>query len=148
MDYSPPGSSVHGILLPGKNTGVGCHFLLQGIFLTQVLNWGLLHCRQMLYQLSYKGSPRQWDGRLTVLSELVSFKQNIEPPSRTHSELGFSSWWLVTSSFWWMDHSSWDGRVSPLFPSPSHALTPKRHPLQLNDECSWEGYYPSYLSLF
>ena len=31
MDYSPPGSSVHGIS-PGKNTGVGCHFLLQGIF--------------------------------------------------------------------------------------------------------------------
>ena len=34
MDCSPPGSSVHGIL-PGKNTGVGCPALLQGIFLTQ-----------------------------------------------------------------------------------------------------------------
>ena len=33
---------------PGKNTGVGCHFLLQGIFLTQGSNPGLLHCRQML----------------------------------------------------------------------------------------------------
>ena len=31
---------------PGKNTGVGCHGLLQGIFLTQGLNLGLLHCRQ------------------------------------------------------------------------------------------------------
>ena len=41
---------------PGaKNTGVGCHFLLQGIFLTQGSNLGLLHCRQILYQLSYKG---------------------------------------------------------------------------------------------
>ena len=30
---------------PGKNTSVGCHFLLQGIFLTQELNLGLLHCR-------------------------------------------------------------------------------------------------------
>ena len=30
---------------PGKNTGMGCHFLLQGIFLTQELNPGLLHCR-------------------------------------------------------------------------------------------------------
>ena len=29
MDYSPPGSSVHGIF-PGENTGVGCHFLLWG----------------------------------------------------------------------------------------------------------------------
>ena len=36
---------------PSKNTGVGCHFLLQEIFLTQRLNPGLLHCRQMLYHL-------------------------------------------------------------------------------------------------
>ena len=34
MDYSPPGSSVHGIT-SGKNSGVGCHFLLQGIFVAQ-----------------------------------------------------------------------------------------------------------------
>ena len=38
---------------PGKNTGVGCHFLLQGIFPTQELNLGLLHCRQITYQQSY-----------------------------------------------------------------------------------------------
>ena len=44
---------------PGKNSGVGCHFLLQWILLTQELNLGLLHCRQILYQLSYKGSPRR-----------------------------------------------------------------------------------------
>ena len=36
---------------PGKNTGVGCHFLLQGIFLTQELKPGLLYCSQVLYQL-------------------------------------------------------------------------------------------------
>ena len=41
---------------PGKNTGVGCHALLQGIFPTQGSNWGLLHCRQILYQLNYEGS--------------------------------------------------------------------------------------------
>ena len=52
MDYSPPGSSVHGDSL-GKNTGVGCHFLVQRIFLTQGLNPGLLHCRQTLHHLSY-----------------------------------------------------------------------------------------------
>ena len=34
---------------PGKNTGVGCHFLLQGIFQTQGLNLGLLYCPQILY---------------------------------------------------------------------------------------------------
>ena len=38
---------------PGKNNGVGCHFLLQEIFLTQGLNPGLLHCRQTLYRLSH-----------------------------------------------------------------------------------------------
>ena len=47
MDRSPLGSSIHGIF-PGKSTGVGCHFLLQGIFLTQGSNLGLLNCRQML----------------------------------------------------------------------------------------------------
>ena len=41
----------------GKNTGVRCHFLLQGIFLTQGSNPGLLHCRWTLYQLSHEGSP-------------------------------------------------------------------------------------------
>ena len=46
---------------PGKprNTGVGCHSLLQGTFLTQRSNPGLLHYRQMLYCLSYQGSPTQ-----------------------------------------------------------------------------------------
>ena len=39
-------------LSPGKDTGVGCQFLLQGIFLTQELNQRLLHCRWILYQLS------------------------------------------------------------------------------------------------
>ena len=41
-----------------KNTGVGSLSLLQQIFLTQELNHGLLHLRQILYQLSYQGSPR------------------------------------------------------------------------------------------
>ena len=42
---------------PGQNTGVGSLSLLQGIFPTQGLNPGLLHCRQIFYQLSHKGSP-------------------------------------------------------------------------------------------
>ena len=53
MDCSPPGSSVRGIL----RARVGCHFLLQGIFPTQGWNLGLLHCRQILYCLSHRGSP-------------------------------------------------------------------------------------------
>ena len=42
---------------PGKNTGEGWHFLLQGKFPTQGSNPGLLHCRQILYHLSHQGSP-------------------------------------------------------------------------------------------
>ena len=40
-----------------RNTGVGSLSLLQQIFPTQELNQGLLHCRQIRYQLSYQGSP-------------------------------------------------------------------------------------------
>ena len=43
---------------PGQKTGVGSHSLLQGIFPTQGSNTGLLHCRQILYQLSQQGSPK------------------------------------------------------------------------------------------
>ena len=47
-DCTSPGSSVHGIS-PGKNSGVDCPFLLQGIFPTQELHLCLLHCRWILY---------------------------------------------------------------------------------------------------
>ena len=53
IQCSPPGSSIYGF--SSKNTGVGCHFLLQGIFLSQALNPGHLHCRHSLL-LSQKGS--------------------------------------------------------------------------------------------
>ena len=46
---------------PGRNTGVGYHPLLQGIFPTQGSSPGLLHCRQILYHLSHQGSPCRWD---------------------------------------------------------------------------------------
>ena len=42
-----------------KSTGVGCRFLLQGIFPTQGSNPGLSHCRQMFYCLSHQGSPKE-----------------------------------------------------------------------------------------
>ena len=44
---------------PGKNTGVDCYFLLQGIFLTQGSIPGLLHCRKILYCLSHQGRPHK-----------------------------------------------------------------------------------------
>ena len=61
---------------PGKDTRVGCHFLLQGMFLTQRLNPGLPHCRQTLYHLSHQGSP----ANLLLLPNL---------DSRPHIDLAF-----------------------------------------------------------
>ena len=55
MDCCPPGSSVHGILQVRRR--VGCHAFLQGIFLTQGLNPGLLQFGQILYCLSHQESP-------------------------------------------------------------------------------------------
>ena len=56
----------HGLYGPwnsaGQNTGVGRLFLLQRIFPTQGSNPGLLHYRQILYQLSHKGNPRRLEG--------------------------------------------------------------------------------------
>ena len=51
LPTEPPGKS--------KNTGVGSLSLIQGIFLIQELNQGLLHYRRILYQLSYQGQIKQ-----------------------------------------------------------------------------------------
>ena len=83
----------HGLYSPwnslGQNTGVGSLALLQWISPTQELNQGLLHCRRILYQLSYQGSPlvplllhHFSRGRLCVTPEMAAHQS---PPS-----LGFS----------------------------------------------------------
>ena len=72
MDCSPPGSSVHGDS-PDKNTGVGCRAPLQEIFPTQGLIQGLLHCRQILYQLSYTSIIMVAFKKLFVLFFFFSF---------------------------------------------------------------------------
>ena len=73
-DYSPPGSSVHGIFQAGILEWIAiCHFLLQGIFLTQESNLRLLHwqvaslllshlesCNQ--YNLQYNKEASEWNG--------------------------------------------------------------------------------------
>ena len=56
-----------------QNSGVGRRSLLQGIFPTQGLNPGLLHCRQILYQLSHKGSPR--------ILEWIAFPSPVDLPN-------------------------------------------------------------------
>ena len=78
-DCSPQRSSVHGDSL-GKNTGVGCHALLQGIFPTQGLNPGIPHCRWILYHLIHQGSPSLiWgDPKLEGYPENVTIKPRLE----------------------------------------------------------------------
>ena len=72
---------------PVRNTGVGCHVLLQGVFLTQGLNLrllSLLHCRQVLYPQSHLGSSRsgqliKTSGHRKVLSSWIRNFDNPVP---------------------------------------------------------------------
>ena len=61
MDCTPPGFSLWDC--PGKSTGVGCHFLLKGIFSTRESNWGLLHWQADSLPLSHLGSPWWFMGK-------------------------------------------------------------------------------------
>ena len=61
---------------PGQNTGVGSLSILQGIFSTQELNPGLLHCSQILYQLSHKGNPRILEWVAYPFSSVSSWPRN------------------------------------------------------------------------
>ena len=101
MDCSLPGSSIHGNS-PGKNTGVGCHALLQGFFPTQGSNPGLPHCRQILYYLNNQGSlttlewvaypfsrgtswPRNWTGVSCIAGGFFTSWAAREDPNMLHS---------------------------------------------------------------
>ena len=81
---------------PGNSTGVGCHFLLQGIFPTQGLNAGLPHCRQMLYSLSHQGSP------MTNLDSILKSREDITLLKRS-----------IQSKLWFFQQSCMDVRVGP-----------------------------------
>ena len=80
---------------PDKNTGVGCHFLLWGIFLTQGSNPGLLYCRQILYQLRHHlpfGPPRGRHNLWPGLTRESDFPWRCELLSLSCSEN--SPWWI------------------------------------------------------
>ena len=89
---------------PGRNTGVGCHFLLQGIFPTQASNSHHLYCRQILYSLSHQASP----ALLLLLSHFSRVRLCATPETAAHQappSLGLSR----------QEH--WSGLP---FPSPVH----------------------------
>ena len=82
--------SVHGILHT-KNTGLDFHSFLQGIFPTQGLNPGLLHCRQIFYCLSHQGSPRILEWIAHPFSRGTSWPRNQTGVSCIASGF-FTSW--------------------------------------------------------
>ena len=102
MDCSLPGSSVHGVL-QANNTGLGCQYLLQGIFPTQGSNPGLLHCRQILYCQNHQGSLRIlewvaypfsrgtfWSRNQTGVSHIAGWATSWATREAPECSLGFS----------------------------------------------------------
>ena len=98
---------------PGKNTGVGCHALLQGIFLTQGSNLCLLyllHCRWILYPLSHQGVERIPKGReeffYVYIFLVLPQKMNFISQTLMRKTLGwqrnyFSPWIVVAGLPFW-----------------------------------------------
>ena len=93
---------------PDKGTRVGCHSLLQGIFPTQGLNPGLLHCGQILYWLSHQESPNYVPShRCSSWFQQVGTGCHIlfplPPPSRSGGEIPdkLPSRTLISHTCWW-----------------------------------------------
>ena len=96
MDCTPPGSLVQGDS-PGKNTGVGSISLLQGIFPTQELKRGFLHCSQILYQLNHQGNPRCYCKGGTWASAMSLFKDELQLSEGAMGEGSISKAWTGSS---------------------------------------------------
>ena len=78
---------------PGQNTVVGSLSLLQGIFPTQELSWCLLHCRQILYQLSYTGCLTSFEGwQTTPVFLLPEYHEQCEKAKRWHQNMSPPGW--------------------------------------------------------
>ena len=72
VDCNPPGSPVH---FSGKNTGVDCHFLLQGIFPDQGWNLSLLHWQVHSLPLSHQGSPQTYAHTAIIMIQFRYIKR-------------------------------------------------------------------------
>ena len=124
----PHGLSVFSIYgdSPRKNTGVGWHVLLQGIFQSQGLNPGLLHCRRILYHLSHLGNlGRSWQPLKGVQVRVsypglhchVKMKSSLKSKSTTHMDINLAEtlhiaflkmWWCYSSLSAYLDHTLLD----------------------------------------
>ena len=105
---------------PGQNNGVGSLSLLQQIFPTQESNWGLLHCRQILYQLNYQGNP------ILKLNPNILVKVKVKSLSRVRL---FATPWTVAyqapPSMEFSRQEYWSGLP---FPSPEDLPNPGIEP--------------------
>ena len=93
-----------------KNTGVGSLSLLQGIFLIQKSNQGLLHCRQILYQLSYQGSPK--------IGRYLNCRQTACICVVSHVHLFVTSWTIACQALLSMEFSRQEYWSALPFPPP------------------------------
>ena len=80
---------------PGKNTGVGCHALLQGIFLTQGWNLGFLHCRQILYHWATKEAHESESKSPSVVSNSLQ-PHGLYSPWNSPVVHGILQWSILT----------------------------------------------------
>ena len=89
---------------PGQNTGVGSLFHLQGIVPIQVSNPGLLHCRQILYQMSHKGSPyisHQFSHIVVLITLLGEGSGTPLQYSCLENPINGGAWWSAVHARCW-----------------------------------------------
>ena len=123
---------------PGQNTGVGSLSLLQRIFPAQGLNPGLPHCRQIIYQLSHKGSPR--------ILEWVAypfFSRSFQPRNQTGvsciAGIFFTNWAI------WEAYSECGERQMSFFGSDQHSCRSREFTYTLSLS-PWEESWADSLS--
>ena len=108
-----PAWLLHPWDFPAKNTGMHCHFFLQGIFPTQGLDLDLQHCRQTLYHLSHQGTREETEGNLFgCISLLILEAESPKIVARNKDNLcemfGTEYYrWLINSSTWGLLDSIW-----------------------------------------
>ena len=154
---------------PGKNTGVGCHFLLQGIFPTQGSNPGLLHCRQILYCLCHQGSLENpmdrgaWRAAVQgVAKSQTTQQQHTHTHAHTHRGIIDSdhdlmipsgSWWNPLCLMWsiyWLGHCILQKRFKlawllPFFHITLHCLPRDFRGSHTSAHCPLQDWIMDYL---
>ena len=121
---------LHPLDFQGKSTGVGCHFLLQGIFPTQGSNPGLSHCRQMLYHLSQSEGRQNENHNHRKLTKLITWTTALSNsmklwalPCRATQD----GWVMVESSDKTWSTGEWNGKALQYSCLENSTNSMKRH---------------------